>query len=145
MAYTELEIDGKIYDFNAYPVGSIYMSVNSTSPASIFGGTWERLKDRFLLGAGGSYSVESTGGSKTTTIEDSNLPATRLAMAKNITGATVSLNNSVPWGTNSVPANAYGMTQYTNLNKLGQTARYSATPLDVTPPYLAVYMWKRTA
>lgn len=46
-----------------YPVGSIYMSVNSTSPASLFGGTWTQLKDRFLVGAGNSYAVNSTGGS----------------------------------------------------------------------------------
>ena len=35
-----------------YPVGSIYISVSETSPHDLFGGTWERLKDRFLLAAG---------------------------------------------------------------------------------------------
>lgn len=30
-----------------YPVGSIYMNVNSTNPGSLFGGVWEQLKDRF--------------------------------------------------------------------------------------------------
>lgn len=29
--------------FGAFPIGSIYLSVNSTSPASLFGGTWEQL------------------------------------------------------------------------------------------------------
>lgn len=48
-----------------YPVGSIYMSVNSTSPATLFGGTWEQMKDRFLVGAGNDYAVNSTGGSTT--------------------------------------------------------------------------------
>lgn len=33
----------------AWPVGSIYMSVSSTSPATLFGGTWERISERFLL------------------------------------------------------------------------------------------------
>ena len=46
-----------------HPVGSIYLSVNSTSPAELFGGTWERIKDRFLLSAGDSYSAGTTGGS----------------------------------------------------------------------------------
>ena len=50
-----------------YPVGAIYLSVNSTSPASLFGGTWEQLKDRFLLGAGNSYSINATGGATTHT------------------------------------------------------------------------------
>lgn len=46
-----------------YPVGSIYMSANGTSPATLFGGTWEQLKDRFLLAAGDSYAAGATGGS----------------------------------------------------------------------------------
>ena len=45
-----------------YPVGSIYMSTSSTSPADLFGGTWESLKDRFLVGAGSSYEANATGG-----------------------------------------------------------------------------------
>ena len=40
---------------DAYPVGSIYMSYSSTSPASIFGGKWTQIKDRFLVGTGNSY------------------------------------------------------------------------------------------
>lgn len=46
-----------------YPVGSIYMSVNSTNPSLLFGGEWEQLKDRFLLGTGDTYTGGSTGGS----------------------------------------------------------------------------------
>ena len=58
-----------------YPVGSIYMSVNSTSPATLFGGTWEQIKDKFLLSTGNSYANGSTGGSATHTIAVGNLPA----------------------------------------------------------------------
>lgn len=57
-----------------YPVGSIYMSVNSTSPATLFGGTWEQIKDKFLLSTGNSYANGSTGGSATHTIAVGNLP-----------------------------------------------------------------------
>lgn len=46
-----------------YPVGAIYLSVNSTSPATLFGGTWEQIKDKFLLGVGDTYTtVGNTGG-----------------------------------------------------------------------------------
>lgn len=45
-----------------YPVGSIYMSVANASPATLFGGTWAQLKDRFLLGAGDTYTAGDTGG-----------------------------------------------------------------------------------
>ena len=66
--------NAKIVDL-VYPVGSIYMSVNSTSPATLFGGTWSQLKDRFLLGAGNSYSVGDTGGETTVTLSTANLPS----------------------------------------------------------------------
>ena len=46
-----------------YPVGSIYMSVNNVSPATLFGGEWESLENRFLVGAGSGYSAGSKGGS----------------------------------------------------------------------------------
>ena len=46
-----------------YPIGSIYMSVNATSPAILFGGTWEALGGRFLIGANEDYMAGSTGGS----------------------------------------------------------------------------------
>jgi len=38
-----------------YPVGSVYVSVNTTSPADLFGGTWEQIKDKFMLAAGDTY------------------------------------------------------------------------------------------
>lgn len=46
-----------------YPIGSIYMSANSTSPAILFGGTWIQIQDTFLLTAGSTYSAGDTGGS----------------------------------------------------------------------------------
>ena len=58
-----------------YPVGSIYMSVNSTSPATLFGGTWERIKDRFLLAAGDAYAAGGTGGEATHTLTEGEMPA----------------------------------------------------------------------
>ena len=57
-----------------YPVGSIYMSVNSTSPASLFGGTWTRIQDTFLLAAGSTYSAGNTGGNASYKLSETNLP-----------------------------------------------------------------------
>lgn len=45
-----------------FPIGSIYTSISSTSPATLFGGTWEQIQGRFLLSASSSYSAGGTGG-----------------------------------------------------------------------------------
>ena len=57
-----------------YPVGAIYMSVNSVSPATLFGGTWSRISDRFLLAAGSSYSAGSTGGEASHALTTAEMP-----------------------------------------------------------------------
>ena len=66
-----------------YPVGSIYISVNSTSPASLFGGTWEQLKDRFLLSAGNTYTAGSTGGEANHTLTVDEMPSHSHSTDKN--------------------------------------------------------------
>lgn len=48
-----------------YPINSIYISVQDINPGTLFGGTWERITDKFLIGAGSSYSGGATGGSTT--------------------------------------------------------------------------------
>ena len=47
---------GRIWK-ECYPVGSIYMSVNSTDPSTLFGGSWEQIQDRFLLASGNRLPV----------------------------------------------------------------------------------------
>lgn len=50
-----------------YPIGSIYTSTKSASPAILFGGTWVQIKDTFLLTAGDTYNAGATGGAATHT------------------------------------------------------------------------------
>ena len=58
-----------------YPVGSIYWSSNDTDPGTLFGGTWQQIKDRFVLAAGDSYSVNATGGEKAHTLAKEEMPS----------------------------------------------------------------------
>ena len=58
-----------------YPVGSIYMSVNNTSPADLFGGTWQELTGRFLLGRSTGHAAGSTGGEEEHTLTSNEMPA----------------------------------------------------------------------
>ena len=79
--------------YNAiYPVGSIYMSVNSTSPQTLFGGTWEQIKDTFLLASGTSYSNGATGGSADAVVVQHNHKFTEggNALGMNTTSASTS-------------------------------------------------------
>ena len=49
-----------------YPVGTIYTTEDKDfNPSTRWGGTWELIKDRMIIGAGNSYAVKSTGGSST--------------------------------------------------------------------------------
>ena len=58
-----------------YPVGSIYWSSNDTDPAILFGGTWVRIKDKFLWAMGDSDTLNSTGGKKTHTLTIDEMPS----------------------------------------------------------------------
>lgn len=117
---------------DAYPVGSIYMSVNNTSPATLFGGTWERLENRFLLGAGSDYAAGTTGGEAEHTLTVDEMPSHRHMILASTQGTA--------FGSNYInPSNgSRNSTDQTELTGGGQAH-------NNMPPYLAVYMWKRTA
>ena len=119
-----------------YPVGSIYMSVNSTDPGVLFGGTWERIQDAFLLGAG-SHAAGSTGGSETVTLTVDQIPTHSHGIEGALRWPEIGSGESYDgWGNResyyneqiNATANSGGGQSHNNM-----------------PPYLAVYMWKRTA
>ena len=132
-----------------YPVGSIYISVNSTNPSTLFGGTWERLKDRFLLGAGDTYSNGATGGEASHTLTVDEMPThdhdVRTTRSEsypaywhsNHTGNT---NSSSGWAYLSTAGSNNGGVGTLYVEEVGGGAAHNNMP-----PYLAVYMWKRTA
>lgn len=114
-----------------YPVGAIYTSVDSTDPSTLFGGTWERLRDRFLLGAGETYTAGATGGEATHTLTTDEMPA-------HSHGAGYGLNLAGGSATNPAFAGGQVTSNQTSTEGGGQ-------PHNNMPPYLVVYMWKRTA
>lgn len=116
-----------------YPIGSIYMSVNSTSPAILFGGTWEQIKDRFLLACGETYKNGETGGEAKHTLTIAEIPS---HSHKTWLGTTGDAQETLSTG-DRVEHN-WGSTDALEATGGGQ-------PHNNMPPYLAVYMWKRTA
>lgn len=57
-----------------YPTGSIYQTTSSTNPQVLFGGSWSRITDRFLIGCGNTYSNGKTGGETTHTLTINEMP-----------------------------------------------------------------------
>lgn len=133
-----------------YPVGSIYMSANSTSPATLFGGTWQQLKDRFLIGAGSSYANGATGGETSHKHTTASHALTIEEMPEHGHGYTLAYGGNDPvkgfsYG-NTYAGNFDDSSQYINNNGGGKAHSHGDTGSSSNmPPYLAVYMWKRTA
>ena len=135
-----LEIAGKTIADIIYPVGSIYLSVNNTNPSSLFGGTWVQIEDTFLMASGSTYTAGSTGGSAT------HNHLTPLGFDENaLYGYSTyqngeylpAYNSTVLQGVNRVHTN---ITSDTGAIRIAYTDSSSSIP-----PYLAVYVWKRTA
>ena len=120
----------------AYPVGSIYLSVNSTHPSTLFGGTWQQIQNVFLLAAGSQYIAGSTGGEAEHTLTVKEMP---------------SHNHSATFDTVDSPAfsGRYAMVETRSVEYQRYQNETSNTggnqPHNNMPPYLAVYMWQRTA
>ena len=132
-----------------YPIGSVYMSFNSTNPGTLFGGTWVQLKARFLCGVGTLDTNNST-----TFYGDT--PSSYTIWA-NETGG----ENFHTLTINEMPAHTHNIKRGTEGNSwFGMTGKEPTAdpPYNVEtsstgsgwghnnlPPYFSVYMWKRTA
>jgi len=133
----------------AHPVGSVYQSTVDTSPESLFGGTWEEIRDVFLLAAG-TRTAGNAGGEETHTLTVSEMPSHGHRMCisgyvgwetQHISGYVLNYNSDAILNASAVetdlPHTAIG-----NLNIIGNGGNAAHNNM---PPYLTIYMWKRTA
>ena len=164
-----------------YPVGSIYMSVNSTNPGTLFGGTWTQIQNTFLLAAGSSYTAGATGGtaSHTHTTGDftlgtNHIPAhthgqvtltgrVRIRKVGSSPSASVGASSGIVSTEDNNDSKYKSLTQYDSTDRTSQQININATHTHTSvgggaahnhgstgsssnmPPYLVVYVWKRTA
>lgn len=145
-----------------YPVGSIYMSTVSTNPATLFGfGTWEAMPaGRVLLAQGKSswgttYNAGSTGGEATHQLTVGELPSHNHTASTNTTGAhthTYTWRESQGWAGSKSASSVWENTATNNTGSAGNHSHTvtinntgSSNAHNNMPPYLVVYMWKRTA
>lgn len=124
----------------AYPVGAVYLSVSPTSPQTLFGGTWERLKDVFLLAAGDIFTAGSTGGERTHTLTREELPAQSLELLVDGTGLA-DITTTFAAGSNR---SGLGW-DHTDGRMITTEPMGNGQAHNNMPPYLAVYIWKRVA
>lgn len=123
-----------------YPIGSIYMSTDTTNPQSRFTGTyWLPIYNRFLLGAGDTYKAGTMGGEATHTLTRSEIPSHYHDEYLGNDGGS----DSAPSGYSGWPNIAYT----SNKTWWATGSKTSAAGGDGAhnnmPPYLAVYMWRR--
>lgn len=128
-----------------YPVGCIYQSTSSTSPASFLGGTWERIKDKFILAAGDTYAAGKTGGEAGHALTVDEMPAHRHEGIDIDNLYCFGWENGSRTGVNF--KKFYGGTYWGNdvQNRLASGYAGGSTAHNNMPPYLTAYIWKRIA
>lgn len=140
-------VEGQYYDLNAliYPVGSVYISAKEgVSPAALFGGEWEQIKDAFLLASSDltladalkKYKLGTYGGEEQHVLTEAEMPMhshmgnyTSNSQTGDQTGLRLS---SLPWTTD---LGSYDMGRITG----GGQAHNNM------PPYITVNVWWRRA
>ena len=152
--------DGSIYSnflLAAHPVGSIYQTISPENPAVTFGGgTWERIENRFIMGASDTYPAGSTGGSTAHEHEYKLEFMWRLGALVGYPASAIATYNykTQSWNDNNKKVNGG---QYT-LSNDGFSSTYGEKPGGETysvtgntassssiPPYYSVYIWRRVA
>lgn len=123
------------------PIGSIIMGTGNNfatqaAVQAIYNGTWEQIKDVFLLAAGDSYIAGSTGGEATHTLTVNEMPkhSHNLPVDKQYGEAATTERDRINLTSGIVYNNGYAS------NETG-----ASQPHNNMPPYLTVYMWRRIA
>ena len=156
----------------AYPVGSIYMSMSATNPAELFGGTWEQIaQGRCLIGAGTgtdsrseskTFTAGATGGEYNHVLTVGELASHDHSASSNSTGGHTHVqstngadSDTHPNGGKYSSGSQFGVTSQTNGATTGSSGGHShtitvnnngsGTAHNNLPPYLGLYVWKRTA
>jgi len=145
-----------------FPIGAIYTATVATNPGTLLGfGTWATFgSGRMLISQDATYTAGSTGGSATTTLITANLPShthtftgsalaththqigSRDSTANDGGGSAQEFVNDFGTG-GGAPATTSSVSGGTPAGTISNTG--SGTAVTTISPYIAVYMWQRTA
>ncbi len=130
----------------AHPVGSLYWSAAATDPSLLFGGSWERVKDKFILAAGDKYSAGSTGGAATVQLQNAHMPAHSHSVIKAFGTTAFDATYQPDW---AIKLKLDAIENVKENPTIGSSGGIGYTGGNVAhnnmPPYEVYYCWKRTA
>lgn len=174
-----------------YPIGSIYLTLQDIDPNSVWGGIWEKIEGKFLIGSDNTYPINTSSGNASITLTEAQMPRhthiqnshnhtqeahTHTQKSHTHTGSakrdfvtrdstktsgigekgsssgshhySPSIDKNDNWyGVDNVGGTSAVNNTTTATNKaVVATNQYAGSnaSIDILPPYLAVYMWKRT-
>ena len=148
---TKCNVSGLNVALASYPIHSVYLSFDEDDPATMFGGTWEKLPDRVLVGAGNKYASRDEGGSAdaivvdhTHTIDSSGAHYHTTTSLKSTGSTSGSMAESyAQYGSTRNIRIPYSGTNGAHTHTVNNTGQ-DGTEANM-PPYVAIYMWERTA
>lgn len=143
--------NGGGFEVNPYPIGTVYMSFNGASPASLFGGSWTQLKSKFLLASSNTatssgtpmYNSTTTGGSAdAVTVEHThNFVGTGGDWAQYDASMLYRYNSGATYANPSLNHGSYGSSSGSvSIATAGESGEGKNMP-----PYQVVYMWRRVS
>lgn len=148
-----------------HPIGSLYITDESVNPASLWGGAWEKWENYFLLGAGSTYPIDTTGGSNdgsiithTHTINSHNHEAAQSASTGNnwnfyaynpnksvVKGRIINNGegNEVTWAAKAVSGDLGWASGGIAAASMSWSSSGSSATNANMPPYKNVHIWHR--
>lgn len=128
------------------PVGSLYFSTNNTSPASLFGGSWERYaQGRVMVSASDTdtdFTVGKTGGSK---VHSHWLPMGMEEIVNGVFSVTWKWHNNGGTERRSISPGHHDLYQPFLRSPRSNGTEQRSYDDSSLQPYVAVYIWRRMA
>lgn len=139
----EIILAGNVYGL--HPVGSIYLSIENVSPASFFGGTWEKLPDGYALwtatsGAGNTISAGLPNIKGSFKVVSAGVVSFQLDSGS---GAFYGTNNVTPNRVSQISQATNSLPNVFNFNAHNSNNIYDDSVTTVQPPAYKVFAWKR--
>lgn len=135
-------VDATFYEY-VHTVGAVIFSFNdSFSPSALWGGSWSRVTNRFLIGSGGTYSSGVAGGETSVTLTTDQMPNHQHQVIDGDTGVVIGLGMGAQ--VDGIKIGSWNTTN--NVGKLTFTTHVGGNqPHNNMPPYIGCNIWRKIA